>query len=88
MGDGKPEGLPAVATLTLVYMTLIIKNTRSTVEEMMLSDFVEQNPRLEGRNMTMLIAPKPGAFPRKEKVVEEPPKKSKKDKGGKADKAA
>lgn len=30
-----------VATLTLVYMTLIIKNTRSTVEEMLRSDFVE-----------------------------------------------
>ena len=30
-----------VLTLTLVYMTLIIKNTRSTVEEMMQSDFVE-----------------------------------------------
>jgi len=30
-----------VATLVLVYMTLIIKNTRSTVEEMLRSDFVE-----------------------------------------------
>jgi ABC-type dipeptide/oligopeptide/nickel transport system permease component len=30
-----------VATLVLVYMTLIIKNTRSTVEEMLQSDFVE-----------------------------------------------
>ncbi len=43
---------------------------------------VEQNPRLEGRNMTMLIAPKPGAFPKKEKPAEEPAplKKSKKKK--------
>lgn len=30
-----------VLTLTLVYMTLIVKNTRSTVEEMIKSDFVE-----------------------------------------------
>src|SRR5207249_3921249 len=30
-----------VATLVLVYMTLIIKNTRSTVEEMLRSDFVD-----------------------------------------------
>lgn len=30
-----------VATLVLVYMTLIIKNVRTTVEEMMNSDFVE-----------------------------------------------
>ena len=30
-----------VATLTLVYMTLIIKNTRSAVEEMLKADFVE-----------------------------------------------
>jgi peptide/nickel transport system permease protein len=30
-----------VATLVLVYMTLIIKNTRTTVEEMLRSDFVE-----------------------------------------------
>ena len=30
-----------VATLTLVYMTLIIKNTRTMVEEMMNSDFVQ-----------------------------------------------
>jgi ABC-type dipeptide/oligopeptide/nickel transport system permease component len=30
-----------VATLVLVYMTLIIKNTRSTVEEMLRTDFVE-----------------------------------------------
>src|SRR6266851_1489671 len=30
-----------VATLVLVYMTLIIKNTRSAVEEMLQSDFVE-----------------------------------------------
>jgi hypothetical protein len=29
---------------------------------------VEQSPRLEGRNMTMLLAPKPGAFPKKEKT--------------------
>lgn len=35
-----------VATLTLVYMTLIIKNTRSTVEEMMQSDFVEHGRAL------------------------------------------
>lgn len=28
---------------------------------------VEQPPRLEGRNMTMLLAPKPGAWPKKEK---------------------
>jgi translation initiation factor IF-3 len=42
---------------------------------------VEQTPRLEGRNMTMMIAPKPGAFPKKEKPVEEAPiKKSKKKK--------
>jgi peptide/nickel transport system permease protein len=30
-----------VATLVLVYMTLIIKNTRTTVEEMLRSDFVD-----------------------------------------------
>lgn len=35
-----------VATLTLVYMTLIIKNTRSAVEEMMESDFVEHGRAL------------------------------------------
>lgn len=28
---------------------------------------VEQPPRLEGRNMTMMLAPKPGAWPKKEK---------------------
>ena len=28
---------------------------------------VELQPRLEGRNMSMVIAPKPGAFPKKEK---------------------
>lgn len=31
---------------------------------------VEQPPRLEGRNMTMLLAPKPGAWPKKEKKKE------------------
>jgi translation initiation factor IF-3 len=31
---------------------------------------VEQAPRLEGRNMTMLIAAKPGAWPKKEKKKE------------------
>ena len=36
---------------------------------------VEQHPKLEGRNMTMLIAAKPGAFPKKEK--EEPKKEAK-----------
>jgi translation initiation factor IF-3 len=47
---------------------------------------VEQTPRLEGRNMTMMIAPKPGAFPKKEKQVEEAPiKKSKKKKDEMAD---
>ncbi len=30
---------------------------------------VEQPPRLEGRNMTMMLAPKPGAWPKKEKVA-------------------
>lgn len=35
-----------VATLTLVYMTLVIKNTRSTVEDMMQSDFVEHGRAL------------------------------------------
>jgi len=30
-----------VATLTMVYMSLVIKNTRSTVEEMIRSEFVE-----------------------------------------------
>ena len=32
---------------------------------------VEQSPRLEGRNMTMLISPKPGAWPKKVKEPEE-----------------
>jgi translation initiation factor IF-3 len=31
---------------------------------------IEQSPRLEGRNMTMLIAAKPGAWPKKEKKKE------------------
>jgi translation initiation factor IF-3 len=31
---------------------------------------IEQPPRLEGRNMTMLIAAKPGAWPKKEKKKE------------------
>jgi ABC-type dipeptide/oligopeptide/nickel transport system permease component len=43
-----------VATLTLVYMTLIIKNTRSTVEEMMESDFVEHGRAL-GLSRRMLL---------------------------------
>jgi translation initiation factor IF-3 len=32
---------------------------------------IEQSPRLEGRNMTMLIAAKPGAWPKKEKKKEQ-----------------
>lgn len=43
-----------VATLTLVYMTLIIKNTRSTVEEMLKSDFVE-HARALGLSRLMLL---------------------------------
>ncbi len=43
-----------VATLTLVYMTLIIKNTRSAVEEMMASDFVE-HARALGLPRRMLL---------------------------------
>ena len=43
-----------VATLTLVYMTLIIKNTRATVEEMMLSDFVEHGRALGLSRRTLL----------------------------------
>lgn len=35
---------------------------------------IEQPPRLEGRNMTMLISAKPGAFPKKERPPEEPKK--------------
>lgn len=36
---------------------------------------VEQPPRLEGRNMTMLIAPKAGAWPKKEKPKDDGEKK-------------
>jgi peptide/nickel transport system permease protein len=43
-----------VATLTLVYMTLIIKNTRTTVEEMLKSDFVE-HARALGLPRLMLL---------------------------------
>jgi peptide/nickel transport system permease protein len=43
-----------VATLTLVYMTLIIKNTRSAVEEMMESDFVEYGRALGLSRPTLL----------------------------------
>jgi ABC-type dipeptide/oligopeptide/nickel transport system permease component len=43
-----------VATLTLVYMTLIIKNTRSAVEEMMESDFVEHGRALGLPRRTLL----------------------------------
>jgi peptide/nickel transport system permease protein len=43
-----------VATLTLVYMTLIIKNTRSAVEEMMESDFVEHGRALGLSRRTLL----------------------------------
>jgi peptide/nickel transport system permease protein len=43
-----------VATLTLVYMTLIIKNTRTTVEEMLRSDFVE-HARALGLPRLMLL---------------------------------
>jgi len=32
---------------------------------------IEQPPRLEGRNMSMQIAGKPGAFPKKEKAKDE-----------------
>ena len=43
-----------VLTLTLVYMTLIIKNTRSTVEDMMQSDFVEHGRALGLPQRTLL----------------------------------
>ncbi len=43
-----------VATLTLVYMTLIIKNVRSTVEEMLKSDFVEHARALGLPRRTLL----------------------------------
>jgi peptide/nickel transport system permease protein len=43
-----------VATLTLVYMTLIIKNTRSAVEEMLESDFVEHGRALGLHQRTLL----------------------------------
>jgi translation initiation factor IF-3 len=58
---------------------VLLKRVLGDLEGKML---VEQSPRLEGRNMTMLIAPKPGAFPKKEKPVTEeaPVKKSKKKK--------
>ncbi len=50
---------------------------------------VEQTPRLEGRNMTMLISPKPGAWPKKVKEAPEPRKDKKEDKeAGDAPKAA
>jgi peptide/nickel transport system permease protein len=43
-----------VATLTLVYMTLIIKNVRSTVEEMLKSEFV-QHARALGLSQRMQL---------------------------------
>ncbi|HXX39144.1 MAG TPA: ABC transporter permease [bacterium] len=43
-----------VATLTLVYSTLIIKNTRTTVEEMLKSDFVEYGRALGLSSLTLL----------------------------------
>ena len=43
-----------VMTLTLVYMTLVIKNTRSTVEDMMQSDFVEHGRALGLPQRTLL----------------------------------
>lgn len=43
-----------VATLTLVYMTLIIKNVRSTVEEMLQSEFV-QHARALGLSQSMQL---------------------------------
>ncbi len=52
-----------VATLTLVYMTLIIKNTRSTVEEMLKSDFVEHARALGLSRLTLLSYALRNAFP-------------------------
>src|SRR5262249_49056049 len=43
-----------VATLVLVYMTLIIKNVRAAVEEMLQSDFVEHARALGLSRMTQL----------------------------------
>ena len=38
---------------------------------------IDQNPKLEGRNMSMLISPKPGAFPKPQKEDKGKPKSKK-----------
>ncbi len=50
---------------------------------------IEQTPKLEGRNMTMLLAPKPGAWPKpaKPKAAEDDKKGGEKKAGGKSDAA-
>lgn len=42
---------------------VVLRRVLAELEDKVL---IEQQPRLEGRNMTMLIAPKPGAWPKKE----------------------
>ena len=42
---------------------------------------IDQNPKLEGRNMSMLISPKPGAFPKPQKEDKGKPRSKKGNSG-------